>query len=156
MFEEGDFVPGAGAVGTKPPIEPPPPELPLSLASELARRYDGLPVVRIRSRRAIQALDHAESKWIRSALQRYPLSGAVKDRAEEWWRAQVVRACGSVIVVLEKLEAAGAGPELPPQPWRPTWLFQLWWNTLGPGARTWVRNRRASFRRVTHGFRWRH
>lgn len=61
---------------------------------------------------------------------RHPLTDAAQASIEKRWLAQVGRACGSVLAVT---------PELPPQPWRPTWLFQLWWNTLGPGARTWLR-----------------
>jgi len=34
-------------------------------------------------------------------------------------------------------------------------LFQLWFNTIGPGARTWFGNRYAGIRRYTFRLRWR-
>lgn len=152
MVEQGGFGARRGSVGVKPPMEALPPELPAPLASALARRYEQLPVVRVRSRRDIRRLDHTESRWIRRAVGRYSPTDAAPASIEEWWLAQVARACGGVVALLEQLEMAGVTPELPLQPWRPTWLFQLWWNTLGPGARTWMRNRRASFRDVIRSF----
>ena len=147
MVDQGGFAAASGSIGHKPPMEAPPSELPPSLASALARRYEQLPVVRVRYRRDIRRLDRAESLWIRRALRQHLHADAVRANTEQWWLAQVTRACSSVVAVLEQLESAGVAPELPPQPWRPTWLFQLWWNTLGPGARTWLRNRRAPIRR---------
>ena len=35
------------------------------------------------------------------------------------------------------------------------WLYQLWSNTVGPGARTWFRNRYVPIRRFTFRIRWR-
>lgn len=90
-----------------------------------------------------------------ACCRRHSLTDAAQANIEKWWHAQVTRPCSSVVTVLEQLETAGVPPELPPQPWRPTWLFELWWNTLGPGARTWLRNRRAPFGRVTRGLHWR-
>ena len=75
------------------------------------------------------------------------MTDAAQTSIEKWWLAQVARACGSVVAVVEQLETAGVTAMLPPQPWGPARLFHLWWNTLGPGARTWFRNRRARFRR---------
>jgi hypothetical protein len=34
-------------------------------------------------------------------------------------------------------------------------LFQLWFNTVGPGARTWFGNRYVGIRRYTFRLRWR-
>lgn len=36
-----------------------------------------------------------------------------------------------------------------------TWLYQLWSNTVGPGARTWFGNRYVPIRRYTFRLRWR-
>lgn len=147
MVDRGGFVAGWSAAGTKPPMEAPPPELPAPLASALARRYERLPVVRLRCRRDIRRLDHAESRWIQRALRPHSPAEAPQANIKKWWLAQVARAYGSVVAVLEQLETAEVTAVLPPQPWGPTWQFHLWWNTLGPGARTWFRNRRALFRR---------
>lgn len=155
-FDAGAAGVRAAGVATKPPMEAPPAGLPAPLASALGRRYDRLPVVAVRSRRGIRQLDRAESRWIRHVLRRYPLTDAAQLTVEQWWHAQIARACSGAAAMLERLETVGGTANLPPRPWRPAWLFQLWWNTLGPGARTWLRNRHSSFPKMTRGFCSRH
>jgi hypothetical protein len=38
---------------------------------------------------------------------------------------------------------------------RSTALFQLWFNTVGPGGKTWLGNRYVDIRRYTFRLRWR-
>ena len=144
-----------GADDDPPAMRPPPPEVPAAMARELASRYDRLPVQRIRRHADFWALRRVEEKHGDRLARRHQLDDDSRDVTVGWWLAEVQRRCANMNARLQRedrrrLQRIHRHPRF-----RSNAVFQLYWNTVGPGGRTWFGNRYATIRRYTFRIHWR-
>jgi ATP-dependent Clp protease ATP-binding subunit ClpA len=137
------------ATGTRPA------KVPTAMASELASRYDQLPVHRIRRDADFWALRRVEEEHVERLARRHQLDDVTRAGAMDWWLGEVQRRCAGSRARLDRQEQRRLHRMHRRRSFRSNAVFQLYWNTLGPGGRTWIGNRYATIRRHTFRIRWR-
>ncbi len=130
-----------GADDDPPPMRPPPPEVPATMARELASRYDRLPVQRIRRHADLWALRRVKEEHVDRLARRHQLDEVARDVTVGWWLAEVQRHCASISARLQREERRRLRRIHRHPQFRSNAVFQLYWNTVGPGGRTWIGNR---------------
>lgn len=138
---------GRGTLDPAPARASPPRELPAALVGALARRGEALPVSRIRRGVDYWALRRVEERHVERLARQHRLDEPTRDLARDWWLAEVRRCCASARGQLSRREQGRLRRTMRHGPFRPTAVFQLYWHTVGPGARTWFADRYASIRR---------
>ena len=155
VAQTGDQPVGQGTLGPLPARAQPPPELPAVLVAELERRYEELPVARIRRDADFWALWRVEEEHIDRLARGYHLDEATEDLARGWWLGEVRGRCADAAAWAHRREQRHLHRTVRRRLFRPNAAFQLYWNTVGPGARTWFGNRYATIRRYTFRMHWR-
>lgn len=125
----------------------------MAMARELASRYDQLPVHRIRRHADVWALRRVEEEHVERVARRYQLDDVARDATLDWWLGEVQRRCAGTSARLDeqrRLQRIHRHPRF-----RSNAVFQIYWNTVGPGGRTWFENRYATIRRYTFRIHWR-
>jgi Clp amino terminal domain, pathogenicity island component len=145
----------SGADDGPPAMRTPPREVPATMASELASRYDRLPVQRIRRHADLWALRRVEEEHVDRLARQHELDDVTRDATMSWWLEEVQRRCGGTSARLQREERRRLQRIHRHPRFRSNAVFQLYWNTVGPGGRTWFGNRYATIRRYTFRIRWR-
>ncbi len=140
-------------------------DLPPDLISHLSNRLDRLPVNRIRTLADYYALCSIETDHVRRLAREFNLTVEQHAMVESWWRERVRKRLAGVLDSI--LEEAGSRRHrltvryLSNNPSSNTprllhkALWQLKFNTLGPGGRTWFGNRYMWIRGYTFRLHWR-
>jgi hypothetical protein len=97
-------------------------------------------------------LRDVETRHARKLAYRATLSPEQSDALEQYWMDRIDAGLGATLDRLFE----------PPTMFRSPlarhlgsgFLFQVWFNTVGPGARTWFGNRYVGIRRYTFRLRW--
>ena len=140
---------GSPSMGTAPADMPP------TMVRELASRYDHLPVRRIRRDADFWALRRVEKEHIERLARLHQLDDGARDVAVDWWLGEVQRRCAGTSARRERLEQRRLHRIHQHPRFRSNAVFQLYWNTVGPGGRTWFGNRYTTIRRYTFRIHWR-
>jgi hypothetical protein len=125
-----------------------------AVVHDLDARFARLPFDRVRRMGDYWALRGIEAEHIHRLARRYTLTTQDETALVGHWLARFDTELGPVRDRLEDREDRSfrSGP-LVRRLRGP--LFQLWFNTFGPGARTWFGNRFAGVRALTYRLRWR-
>lgn len=150
-----DHLPEPEVMVTTPVRKPPPPELPAELVAELETRCEQLPVHRTRRDADFWALRRVEQDHVKRLARRHQLDEVTREVALDWWLGEVQRRCSEARAGLHREELRRLHRLVRRRYFRPNGLFQLYWNTVGPGGRTWFGNRYVTIRRYTFRIRWR-
>ncbi len=143
------------------PGDPPPPPLPYmgdcteTIVQHLADRFARVPFDRVRRWGDYWALWSVERDHVGRLASQFGLSTSARRALEDHWLSRIDYQLAPTRERLmfqssDRLRNSRLARELK---WN--WLFQLWFNTLGPGARTWFGNRYAGIRHHTFRLRWR-
>ena len=141
--------------GAPPPMRPPPPEVSAPETRELGPRYEQLPVQCIRRHADLWALRRVEEEHVDRLARRFQLDEIARDVTVGWWLAEVQRRCASMSARLQREEQRRLHRIHRHPRFRSNAVFQIYWNTVGPGGRTWFGNRYATIRRYTFRIHWR-
>jgi hypothetical protein len=127
-----------------------------AISRDLDERFARVPFHRVRGRSDSWALRAVEVDHIRRVALRLPGSDADRQGLEAHWLGRIDR------------QLAGANERFSFRDGEETLnsrvasrlrghnaVFQVWWNTLGPGARCWLANRYGPIRHRTIRLRWR-
>lgn len=144
-----DAVHDASAMVTLPSV------VPASVARDLASRYERLPVHRIRRRADFWTLLRVEEEHVEQLGRRCELDETTREVARNWRLREVERRCSAARSRIDRRERRRLYRMHRHRTFRSNALFQLYWNTVGPGGRTWFGNRYATIRRYTFRLRWR-
>ena len=139
---------------------PPPPRPDLgehgdAVLDVLDSRFERIPFHRIRRSADYWALLDVEAEHVGKLAREHHLSRQDAQALHQYWNERI----GAHLA--ETLERLHRSRMLEMRQFRVAkrlghgFLFQLWFNTLGPGARTWFGNRHAGIRRHTFRIRWR-
>ncbi len=150
-----DDVVGSEATVTTSHRESPPAGLPAALVADLEHRYAQLPVHRIRKDADFWALRRVEEAHVKRLARRHELDAVTRGAALDWWLGEVQLRCSGARARLHREEQRRLRRVARRRYFRSKALFQLYWNTVGPGGRTWLGNRYATIRRYTFRIRWR-
>ena len=143
------------AVHDAPAMVTPPSVVPAIVARDLASRYERLPVHRIRRRADFWALLRVEEEHVEQLGRRCELDETTREVARNWWLGEVERHCSAARSRIDRRERSRLHRMHRYRAFRSNALSQLYWNTVGPGGRTWFGNRYATIRRYTFRLRWR-
>jgi hypothetical protein len=121
--------------------------------ADFDQRLGRLPVHRVRRWAdywALRSIEHAHvMRWARQ----WQLTGKQREEVDDWWLTLVEH---QVHGPLKKLRQETVEHRMRGMPQsRNRVLFQLLFNTIGPGGRTWFANRYTTLRLLTFRFRWR-
>ncbi|MGH9124583.1 MAG: hypothetical protein ACRDZ8_07635 [Acidimicrobiales bacterium] len=136
-------------------LPPPPPDLGEhtgDVIRSLDVRFESVPFERVHSYADYWALQGIEGEHAQKLVARFHLTATQGEELARYWRERIdVQLAGTLdcwreehMTRMRTARRAGTG-----------FLFQLWFNTLGHGARTWLGNRYASIRPYTFRLRWR-
>jgi hypothetical protein len=139
---------------------PPPPRPELgengdAVLDALDRRFERIPFHRIRRSADYWALLDVEAEHVDKLAREQDLSGKDAKALPQYWNERIEAH------LAKTLEHLHGSPMLEMRQSRVArrlghgFLFQLWFNTFGPGARTWFGNRYVGIRRHTFRIRWR-
>jgi hypothetical protein len=140
-------------------------DLPPALVRRLTDRLGRLPVKRIRSTADYYALRSIEIAHVSRLAREFELTGEQHAFVESWWRERVDDRLADTLAPIHDEESsrshrstlrfltAHRSSNLP----RPLQnaLWQLKFNTYGPGGRAWFGNRYVTLRRYTFRLHWR-
>jgi Clp amino terminal domain, pathogenicity island component len=134
--------------------------LPGEILKELENRLQRVPFDRIHRQGDYWAVLAVEHDHIRRLARRFELSDAEQQSLDHWWHHKLQGPLSGVIARIFPRPQPGAlsGARSRSPRWvdrSPTFLRQLWFNTLGPGGRCWFGNRYATIRHYTFRLRWR-
>lgn len=135
---------------------PPPPRPDLgeqgeAILDDLDHRFDRIPFFRVRRQADFWALLNVERDHIAKLAREQHLSAGDAKTLEQYWTGRIQahpsgRLDSPSMYELRRSRARHLGHGF---------IFQLWFNTFGPGGRTWCRNRYVTIRRYSFRLRWR-
>ena len=123
----------------------------VALRLKLSSRLEQIPLKRVRRRADYWALRQIEEEHVKQLARSFGLFDVESERLTSWWLGEIDS------LLSARFQDLFVDQELPrrmPQI-RPKTLFQIWFNTLGPGGRCWFGNRYVAIRRCTFRLRWR-
>jgi hypothetical protein len=134
--------------------------LPPAIAEDLDRRLKHVPFDRVRREADYWALLDVEREHVRRVSTRHRLSQHDRQLLEHWWLSRISAEIHGTLTKLRERRMALTTAQIRRRPLSPftpfrTARFQLWFNTVGPGGRTWMGNRYTIIRRHTFRLRWR-
>ena len=121
----------------------------------LEDRFARVPFARVRRWADYWALRAVEVDHVRRLAQREGLPEPDHQALEAYWLGQIDVALVQTRGRLQREHTESLHRSRLARRIRPELVFQLWWNTLGPGARTWLSNRYTTLRGHTFRIRWR-
>jgi hypothetical protein len=131
-------------------------EVGLSVQEDLQGRLERLPVWRVGSMSDYWELRSVEADHVHNLARRYSLSDQDRDAVQAHWLARVdVELAGTVERFRFEHIDAVRNSRIDRHLRQHNFVRQLWWNTLGPGAKTWFGNRLALIRRFLFRLHWR-
>ncbi len=127
-----------------------------AVREDLDSRFGDVPFHRVRNWADYWALHSVEGDHLRRLRHRHRLPDDGVHALEAHWLGRLDRQLADV---LERLRHQGSEGMLNSRMGRrlqgKNALFQVWFNTVGPGARCWMSNRYTPIRRHTFRLRWR-
>lgn len=137
---------------------PPDPDfssLPAELLQHLDARFHRLPFERVRTYADYWALRDVETDHVRHLARRFNLTDLEQRSVEHWWLRQLVVPLDETLARLRSQRRSSTQRLMRRRRVRSKLLFQLWFNTAGPGGRTWLGNRYTTIRHYTFRLHWR-
>jgi hypothetical protein len=130
--------------------------LPEGVIGDLQARYERVPFDRIRRMADYYALREVEADYVRELALRAQLSVRDNELVESWWLSCLATQLSETLerLATERRDSAIRSLRRRRRV-RSTVLFQLWFNTIGPGGRCWFGNRYTTIRHYTFRLRWR-
>jgi hypothetical protein len=142
--------------------QPEPPDfgaLPSELSQDLETRFRRVPFDRIRRMADYYALRTVEEDHINRLARRFNLSSSDRDSVEDWWQERLHTRLAETLARFTPSQSSQVRRMKEIMRWqqrtRSNALFQFWFNTVGPGGRTWFANRYVGIRRRTFKLHWR-
>ncbi len=140
--------------------EPPPPDfdaLPPGVRLDLDDRFQRVPFDRILHLADYWALRSIEAEHVTKLARRFDLTPAQQASVEHWWQRELHDRLKETLTDLAERKMLTHRRLLARHRWRrrSKVLFQMWFNTLGPGGRTWFGNRYMAIRHYTFRIHWR-
>jgi hypothetical protein len=123
---------------------------------DLDARLEHLPVSRVRTMSDYWELRSVEVDHVRDLARRYALSEGDRQGVQAHWIARIEAELANTTERLrfEHIDAV-RNSRISRRLKDHNLIHQLWWNTLGPGAKTWIGNRLAPIRRFMFRLHWR-
>jgi hypothetical protein len=137
---------------------PKPPDLgenTLDVIRALDDRLDRLPLRRVRRRSDYWALRSVETEHAQNLAHRYHLNGPRSKALDQYWLEMIDTRLANKLDSWDRSHMMAMHRSRIAKHLGTGFLFQLWFNTLGPGAKTWFGNRYVSVRHYTFRIRWR-
>jgi hypothetical protein len=125
-----------------------------ALIRHLEMRFSRVPFARVRRWADYYALREVEIDHVRRLARRHGISDGDRSAFEDHWLARINAELAPVLERLRCHDFASVADSRIGRHLRSRFVFQLWFNTLGPGAKTWFGNRYVSLRGVTFRLRW--
>jgi hypothetical protein len=135
------------------PLPPDFSTLPSEVVDDLAERLQRIPADHIRRRGDYWALWSVERDHIARLADQFGLGKEESDSLYYWWRDEVTMRYPRLRDTIEHTHTRSMLHSMPRI--RPKFLFQLWFNTIGPGGRCWFGNRYTTIRHYTFRVHWR-
>ena len=134
--------------------------LPPEFRSHFDERLKHLPVGRIQRMADFYALRSVEIDHVRHVARQYNMSDAERRSVESWWLHRIqVPLDGKIRDLGDQRHAAFIRQmekhRLRRHRFKSKFVFQLWFNSIGPGGMTWFGNRYVTIRHYTFRLRWR-
>jgi hypothetical protein len=126
-----------------------------AVLEDLEPRLGRIAQLRVRCWADYWALRDVEVDHIGRIARRFELTPYDRDRLEKHWLARVDMKLAPALDRLQNRRTESIGYMRVRRHLRWNFLFQLWFNTIGPGGRTWFGNRYTSIRHYTLRLRWR-
>jgi hypothetical protein len=121
----------------------------------LDRRFEMIPFHRIRRSADYWALLDVETEHVETPAREQHLSGQYVEVLHQYWNERIEVHLANTLEGLHRSRMLKMHHSRVARRLGHGFLFQLWFNTLGPGARTWFSNRYVGVRRHTFRIRWR-
>jgi hypothetical protein len=139
---------------------PPPPRPELgengdAVLDALDRRFELIPFHRIRRSADYWALLDVEAEHVDKLAREQDLSGQDAKALHQYWNERIEAHLAKTLERLHRSRMLEMRHSRVARRLGHGFLFQLWFNTFGPGARTWFGNRHVGIRRHTFRIRWR-
>jgi hypothetical protein len=124
--------------------------------ADLEARFKRLPLRRVRGRSDYWALYSVEEDHVRNLARKYVLSDRGQAAVRSYWMARVeaVLADTNERLRFKDMDAA-SNSRIARRLQGRNALYQVWSNTIGPGAKCWFGNRYTPIRHHTFRLRWR-
>jgi hypothetical protein len=134
--------------------------LPPGAIQQLDSRLHNLPVDRIQTMADFYALLDVEKDHVQIVARQYNLMDTERQPIETWWLHQIQILLDSKIRDLGDRQRASFERQMTKHNsrrlrFRSNVLFQLWFNSVGPGGRTWFGNRYVTIRHYSFRLHWR-
>jgi len=127
-----------------------------AVSEHLGTRFAKTPFHRVHNLADYWALHAVETDHIQSLRHQYNLSGEALVDLQAHWLGRIERELADTSEQLRrKNHEAMLNSRIARRLRGRNFLFQVWSNTVGPGARCWIGNRRTPIRRHTFRLRWR-
>lgn len=124
--------------------------------ADLEARFKRLPLRRVRGRSDYWALHSVEEDHVRNLASRYVLSDRDQAAVRAYWMGRVETELADTNEWLRfKDMDAASNSRIAQRLMGRDRLYNLWSNTVGPGAKCWFANRYTPIRRYTFRLRWR-
>jgi len=139
---------------------PPPPRPDLGENGDAAldvldRRFQMIPFDRVRRSADYWALLHVETQHVDKLAREHHLAGQEAKALHQYWNERIEAQLASTLERLQLPRSLEMNVSRVARSLGHGFVFQLWFNTFGPGARTWFGNRYMRIRRHTFRIRWR-
>lgn len=139
---------------------PPPPRPDLGENGDTAldaldERFEHIPFHRIRRPADYWALLDVEAQHVDKVARQHHLSAHHAKALHQYWSERIEARLAATLDGFRRSRSGELGQSRLARRLGRGFVFQLWFNTLGPGARTWLGNRYAGIRRHTFRIRWR-
>lgn len=126
-----------------------------AVSRDLEARVDRIAHLRLRRRQDYWALRCVEIDHIRRLAHKYELSATDRELLEHHWLGRINAKLAPTLDRFEERQLQSISSARMRHQLRWNFLFQLWFNTIGPGGRTWFGNRYAALRHFTFRLHWR-
>lgn len=139
---------------------PPPPapdlgEQTSSIIGSLDDRFDRVPFRKVHRHADYWALRSVETDHVRKLAHQHALASDDANALRDYWLERVSCQLGDTLDRLADLNWNRSGQSKVARHLGSGTTYHLWFNTLGPGARTWFGNRYTTIRHYTFRVRWR-
>ena len=126
-----------------------------AVAADLDSRFARVPFGRVRRWADYWALSGIEQEHVDHLAARYGLTDKQRERLQAHWSGRIDTELSATLERLRDHRHDMMRHRKMSRRLQWNWLYQVWFNTVGPGARTWFGNRYTTIRPHTFRLRWR-